>query len=123
MQISLDNFKELHGPLLREARLFQLNRAHTLVAQQYCNKLTIRGACSGDCKTCGCEIQKALEWLRDRPDKPRMAYGIFGKLMKTAYANTLEAMSKRPAAKPETDALGEATERDALDIFMETLNA
>jgi hypothetical protein len=106
---------------LWDAKLFMIERARAVVLQQYCNKLTLRGACSGDCKTCGAQIQLALNWMTEK-NIPKLSYGIFGKLMKNAFAKRLEEMIKHPQFKPEASPLGEATERDALDIFMETLS-
>lgn len=121
MQITSDNFKSWYKADLQGAQLYMVERARLVVLQQYCNKLTARSACTGECKVCGARIQSALQWMTETPGIPKMSYGIFGKIMKTAFARRLEEMSQH-TVELETNSLGERTDRDMFDIFAETLS-
>ena len=123
MQITLDNFKRIVGSkALWDAGLKAFPVAHSKAVHFYCEPLTMRNACTGECDVCALRIKNLVQWLVEHNDGKNM-YGIYVKLLKNNLAARVEEVAKRPEFKPETNALGEQTERDALDILMETLNA
>jgi hypothetical protein len=121
MEISYDKFIEIvTAKALHDIRVHALPRAHKIVLQQYCRKLSLRSACSGECDTCILKVKDVVEWINALPDKPQQPYGLYTKMMKFAFGKQVEEMLKRPAARPEVNFLGERTDRDPLDMIMET---
>src|SRR5688500_11119732 len=115
MQIKFDNFIEKVPPTtLHQIGVHAIPRAHKIVVQQYCNKLSVRSACSGECDTCILKVKDVVDWINTLPDKPKEPYGLYTKMIKFAFGKQVEEMLKRPQVKLEVNALGERTERDAL---------
>jgi len=121
MEITFDNFKKIvTEKALHEAGVHAISRGHKIAVQQYCNKLTVRGACTGECNQCGLKLKDAVQWIIEKKaDKP---YAMYTYLMKNASGQRADELAKQPAPKPETNAFGEATERDPFDIFEEMLD-
>jgi len=123
MQIKLDKFIEKVPPTtLHEIGVHAIPRAHKIVVQQYCNKLSVRSACSGECDTCILKVKDVVDWINTLPDKPKEPYGLYTKMMKFAFGKQVEEMLKRPQVKLEVNALGERTERDAFAIWEDQFN-
>jgi hypothetical protein len=123
MEITLDNFKEIVTErALHKAGVHAVPNAHKRAVQFYCNNLTVRSACTGECKTCALKIRDAVIAMSQQNNAVKQPYGLYTWFLKDASAKRVEELAKRPAFKPEANFLGEATERDAFDIFAETLN-
>jgi hypothetical protein len=121
MQITIDNFKLIvTEKALHEAGVHAIPRARAIMLKQYCDKLTIRGACTGKCGQCALKIKAVAEWMTQH--KAENPYGMFTYLTKNASAQKVEELAHARVTTPETNAFGEATGRDALDILMETFN-
>src|SRR5258705_9044266 len=121
MEITFDNFiKIVTAKALHSVGIHAVSRGHKIAVQQYCNKLTVRGACTGECDQCGLKLKDAAEWIVGK--NPTNPYAMYTYLMKNAGGQRVDELAKKPAPKQETNAFGEATERDAFDIFMETLS-
>jgi hypothetical protein len=122
MQITYDKFIEIvKTPSLHAAGVHAISRAHKIVVQQYCDKLTMRSACSGECDTCILQVKGVVDWINGLTDTPKEPYGLYTRMMKNAFARQVEVMNNRAPAEPEKNILGEATGRDAFDMFLETL--
>ena len=123
MEISYDKFIEiLTAKALHDIRVHALPRAHKIVLQQYCRKLSLRSACSGECDTCILKVKDKVDWINGLIDQPNQPYGFYTLMVKHAFAQKVEEMAKKPVAKPDTNALGERTDKDAFDLFLETLS-
>jgi hypothetical protein len=121
MQISLDNFKLIvTEKALHEAGVHAIKRGHAIMLKQYCDKLTVRGACTGKCSQCALKIKDVAEWMIQH--KSTNAYAMFTYLAKNASAQKVEELAHARVTTPEVNTLGEATGRDALDILMETFS-
>jgi hypothetical protein len=121
MQIKIRKFKEIVGErALHQAGVHAIPNAHRRAVQFYCDKLTVRGACTGECDLCALKIKDAVEWMIQK--KPASPYGLYTWLLKNASAKRVEELAQRPRLGPETNAFGEATGRDPLDILMEALS-
>jgi hypothetical protein len=121
MQIKFEKFIQKVPPTtLHQIGVHAIPRAHKIVVQQYCNKLSVRSACSEDCDTCILKVKDVVDWINTLPDTPKEPYGLYTKMMKFAFGKQVEEMLKRPLVKLEVNALGERTERDPFDILMET---
>ena len=124
MQISYENFIEIVTPhSLHEIKIHAVPRGHKIAQKQYCEKLSLRGACSGECKTCILKIKKGVDWINALPEPPRDPYGMFTQIVKIAFGQRVEEMNQRPVVKLETNLLGERTERSGFDMFLESINA
>lgn len=123
MQIQYEKFIEMvTAKSLHEAGVHALPRAHKIVVQQYCDKLSMRSACSGECDDCILKVKDVVDWINGLSAKPKEPYGLYTMMMKNAFAKQLEEMSKRPPIELEKNFLGERTDRDVLDMFLETLS-
>ena len=122
MQISYEEFI-LHVPPhnLHQIKVHAIPRGHKIVLQQYCNKLSLRGACTAECATCILKIVETVNWINTRPEPPREPYGFFTLAVKNSFAVRLEEIVKKPVAQPETNLLGERTERSVFDMFLESV--
>ena len=123
MQIKFDKFIEkVPTTILHQIGVHAIPRAHKIVVQQYCNKLSVRSSCSGECDTCILKVKDVVDWINTRPNTPKEPYGLYTKMMKFAFGKQVEEMLKRPPVKLEVNALGERTERDAFAIWEDQFN-
>jgi hypothetical protein len=124
MQITYEKFMEkVTERSLHEIGVHAIPRAHKIVVQQYCNKLSLRSACSAECDTCILKVKDVVDWINTLPDKPQQPYGLYTKMMKFAFGKQVEEMLKRPPVRLEVSFLGERTDRDPFAIFEEQFNA
>ena len=122
MQISYEEFiKHVTPHSLHQIKVHAIPRGHRIVVQQYCNKLSLRGACTTQCATCIQKIAETVDWVNTRPEPPRDPYAFFTMAVKNSFGVRLEEAARKPAAKPETNILGERTERDGFDMFLDLL--
>ena len=121
MNITLDDFKAHIGTSgLHKAGIHAIPRALGIVTKYYCDNLTLRSACSENCAQCILALKARLEkttWEGSRP------YALFTFTVKNTAAGAVE-VKQEPNAAPKKPALFQAEEeKDALDLFMEMLNA
>lgn len=119
MNISLDDFKAHIGVSgLYNAGIHAIPRAHGIVTKYYCENLTLRSACSKECARCILSLKARLDnttWENSRP------YALFTFTVKNTAAGMVETRQETRAA-PSAPALFQAQEeKDALDLFLETL--
>lgn len=121
MQITYDDFKRIVGEAeLHKAGVHAIGRAHVVTTRWYCDKLTVRSACTGKCGECALHIKKAVSDMgKIKPNNP---YALYTWMMKNAQAKRVEDVANIQVSKPERNEFGEQTERDPFDIFEETLN-
>lgn len=122
MEIAFEKFIEIvTAKALHNVGIHAISRGHKIAVQQYCNKLTVRGACTGECDTCALKLKDAAEWIIGK--NPTNPYAMYTYLMKNAGGQRVDELAKKqPVAKPEANIFNEATERDAFDIFEDALN-
>jgi hypothetical protein len=124
MQIPYNKFIEkVTESSLHQIGVHAIPRAHKIVVQQYCNKLSLRSACSGGCDTCILKVKDVVDWINTLPDKPQQPYGLYTKMMKFAFGKQVEEMLERPPMRLEVNAFGERTDRDPFAIFEDQFNA
>jgi hypothetical protein len=122
MQITFEQFtKIVDVRLLHKAGLHAIPNAHKRTVKFYCDVLTIRSACTGDCSRCTLHVKNAVQRMANpKPNKP---YGLFTWLMKDASAKRMEEVAAARATKVEVNILGEQRDADAFDLFEEALDA
>ena len=120
MKITIDDFKKIVGEqALHKAGVHAIGRAHTVATRWYCDKLTLRSACTGKCNECALYLKTAVEAMgKKQANNP---YALFTWMVKDAQAKRIEAKGHAQVTVPETNMFGEQTERDPFDIFEETL--
>jgi hypothetical protein len=119
MKISLDDFKTHIGVGgLHKAGLHAIPRVHGIVTKFYCDKLTVRSACSGKCAECILNLKTRLDTTTWEGSKP---YALFTFTVKDVSAKVMDA-THEVKAEPAKPAMFQAEEeKDVLDLFMETL--
>jgi hypothetical protein len=120
MRITYKDFLEyINAGGFHKVGLHAVPRAHMITTQYFCDKLTLRSACSGNCGPCIKALKDRLNtttWDNANP------YALFTHVVKSTYADVME--KQRVVEKPaqEKNFLGEAVEVDALDLLLETLS-
>jgi hypothetical protein len=119
MKISLEDFKTHIGVGgLHKAGLHAIPRVHGIVTKFYCDKLTLRSACSEKCAECILNLKARLDTTKWEGSKP---YALFTYTVKDVSARMMEAKHEVKPAAPKKIVFKADEEEDVLDLFMETL--
>ena len=120
MKISLPDFKLHVGTSgLHKAGLHAITRVHGITTKFYCNKLTLRSACSENCAQCILQLKERL----DRTDwaTSKKPYALYTFVVKDVSGKVVETVCVDQKAAPSKTIFNEQVETDVLDLFMETL--
>ncbi|MGE5375917.1 MAG: hypothetical protein ACM3XO_12740 [Bacteroidota bacterium] len=121
MQITFNDFKAFVGTIgLHTAGLHAIERVHKITQTFYCDKLTVRSACSGQCESCILTLKTRIadtKWAFSTNK-----YGLYTWLVKDVSGKVMEAARAEEKSAPLKTQYGEPVEGDALDLFMETIN-
>ena len=119
MNISLPDFKTHIGVSgLHDAGLHAIPRVHGIVTKFYCNKLTLRSACSEKCAECILHLKARLDTTNWEGSNP---YALFTYTVKDVSARVMEKTQEAKAAPSMPALFKEAEEKDVLDSILETL--
>lgn len=124
MNIDLDTFEQIvRRGACHAAKLHAFERVHKITVQQYCQKLTVRSACTQDCFACAKQVLQAVGEVAISTDV-RSRYGLFTWKLKDALARRMDVALEQKAKTVQraVGAFGETVEADGLDLILETLN-
>src|SRR5688500_9431492 len=111
MRISSEFFKEQASELLRKSKLYAIGRAHLIMCERYCDKMTLRNLCPLDCNKCALMLKENAQ-MQVEYGTP---YAMFTWRMKNAFAKAAEASTRVHRAVIPQNAFGERIEVDAFD--------
>lgn len=120
MRISLQEFKTHIGVSgLHKAGLHAIPRVHGIVTKFYCDKLTVRSACSGKCAECILNLKARLDTTNWEGSKP---YALFTYTVKDVSARVMDKTQEVKAAPAKPSLFKADEEKDVLDAILETLS-
>ena len=119
MQISYKDFIAIIKPSgFHKVGLHAIPALHRKTVQSYCDKLTVRSACSEECHSCLQHVKDRLntaDWTAaERP------WGLYTWIIKDVSAAVTEEMRRNEKATPIFHPLDDQ-ETDVLDTLMDTL--
>ena len=120
MAITLDNFKRiLIERALHRAGIHSIERGHEIAVLYYCKKLELRGACTKNCNACARHLKQGVaDMPKVQPDNP---YAYYTQMVKNSRATREEEVQDKRRTQVATNALGDQSSRDVLDMLLETL--
>jgi hypothetical protein len=120
MQITLKDFKTFVGEGgLHAAGLHAIERVHGITKKFYCDKLTVRSACSENCESCIFALKTRVR--ETKWDIVTNKYALFTWIVKDISAKAMEVTRAEEKSKPAKTLFGEPVEGEAFDLFMETI--